>query len=314
MRRVAGIEIGGTKLQVVFGSPDGRIEKCWRGQVDPDRGAEGIREQLQAVIADWLMPHAPEAVAVGFGGPVDRLQGILQCSHQIEGWRGFALRDWVQALCGVPVCVENDANVAALGEALCGAGRGFDPVFWINMGSGVGGGLVVDGKLYHGCSPGEAEIGHVRLDRTGTLLEERCSGWALDARIRDVVGTRTDDESALARCVLQAGNVGGESRWLARALQEKDALALFLLEQWADDLAFGLGHVVQLFHPQAIILGGGLSLVGLPLLRVVQDALPRYVMDAFQPGPTLFLAGLGEGAVPAGCLLLAGQHLDGPIH
>jgi glucokinase len=255
-----------------------------------------------------LLPQKPDAIAVGFGGPVNRRSGNIESSHQIEGWQGFPLEAWLRDLCRVPVCIENDANVAALGEALCGAGQSFDPVFWINMGSGVGGGLVAKGQLYEGAVPGEAEIGHVRLDRSGTTLEQRCSGWAMDARIRDRINGVSDESSVLAaevRRIHGTRGSGGESKALKRAYEFGDALAIALIKEWADDMAYALGHVVQLFHPEVIVLGGGLSLVGEPLRGAVAERLPHYVMDSFQPGPQVLLAGLGEDAVPVGCLCLA---------
>ena len=159
-----GIEIGGTKLQLVAGDAQGRILDRRRFSVDPAAGGEGIRARIAAALPDLVAKHDPAALGVGFGGPVDWQTGRIECSHQVAGWHEFPLGDWLRGIVPFPVAVENDANVAALGEALHGAGRGSDPVFWINMGSGVGGGLVVDGKLYHGAKPGEAEIGHVRLD------------------------------------------------------------------------------------------------------------------------------------------------------
>ena len=102
---------------------------------------------------------------------MDWRTGKICCSHQIEGWSDFDLGGWLKKLTGALVFVDNDANVAALGEASHGAGRNANPVFYVTLGSGVGGGLVVDGRIYHGATPGEAEIGHVRLDRAGTILE-----------------------------------------------------------------------------------------------------------------------------------------------
>jgi glucokinase len=196
--------------------------------------------------------------------------------------------------------------VAALGEALHGAGSGANPVCWINMGSGVGGGLVVDGRLYHGATPGEAELGHVRLDRAGTTVEQRCSGWAVDRRIVERVAQHAG-ASVLAACVRAQKESGGEARHLAEAIAAGDALATELVAEVADDLAFGLSHAVQLFHPEVVVMGGGLSLVGEPLRAAVAAALPRYVMDSFQPGPRVVLAGLGEDSVPVGALALAAQ-------
>jgi glucokinase len=201
------------------------------------------------------------------------------------------------------VRVDNDANVAALGEAKQGAGAGFNPVFYVTLGSGVGGGLIVDGKIYHGATPGEAEIGHVRLDRGRATVESRCSGWAVDARIRELKST--NPKSSLVSRLPETK--GGEARFLYESIKGGDAPARRILSEVAADLAFGLSHVVHLFHPQIIILGGGLSKVGEPLTSAVTDILPDFVMDAFRPGPQIALARLGEDAVPVGALELAAR-------
>jgi glucokinase len=167
----------------------------------------------------------------------------------------------------------------------------------------VGGGLVLDGKIYHGASPGEAEIGHVRLDRQGTIVESRCSGWAVDARIRDL--QPSEPHSLL--CRMSDFGKGGEARHLSEAFKQCDAAAVRILSEVCQDLSFGLSHVVHLFHPEVIVLGGGLSGIGEPLRNGVERALPGFVMGAFSPGPRVVLAELWEDAVPTGALLLAGQ-------
>lgn len=298
---VLGVEIGGTKLQVVAGDASGRIVDRQRFAVDRAAGGDGIRGQLARALPDFASRHAPGAVGVGFGGPVDHRSGRICCSHQIAGWSDFELGDWMRTLTGVRVRVDNDANVAALGEAVHGAGRGANPVFWINMGSGVGGGLVVDGRIYHGAIPGEAEIGHLCLDKSGVRVEQRCSGWAVDRRIREAI--RLHPGSPLAS--LAGDREGGEARALAPALAQGDELAHAILSELADNLAFALSHAIQLFHPETIVVGGGLSLIGEPLRQAVASALPPYVMDSFQPGPHVVIAGLGEDAVPVGALALA---------
>jgi len=293
-----GIEIGGTKLQLVLGE-NGKIKERRRLIVDPNRGAAGIREQIKATLSELNGSFA--AAGVGFGGPVDWRKGQICRSHQIEGWSEFELATWLNGLTGTPIRVDNDANVAALGEALYGAGAGHNPVFYITLGSGVGGGLVVGGRIYHGDTPGEAEIGHVRLDRQGMIIESRCSGWAVDARSREL----NAKEPAAPLAKLAKGKTGGEARHLAEALQQSDSDAVRILKETAEDLAFGLSHVVHLFHPQIIIIGGGLAGVGEPLRAAVENALKNFVMHAFAPGPRLMLAALGEDAVPMGALELA---------
>ena len=296
-----GIEIGGTKLQLVLGDGRGTIHERRKLTVEPARGAVGIRQQIEKTIFELRRRNTIEAVGAGFGGPVDWRTGKICRSHQIAGWSDFDLGNWLQQLAGAPAFVDNDGNVAALGEALHGAGVGCDPVFYVTLGSGVGGGLVAGGKIYHGATPGEAEIGHVRLDRAGTTIESRCCGWAVDARIRDLKIREPD--GALARLI--GNETSGEARHLAAALGQGDAAAQALLSEVTTDLAFGLSHVVHLFHPQVIIIGGGLSRVGESLRVGVERALRPFTMEAFAPGPRICLSALGDDVVPVGALLLA---------
>ena len=298
---MVGLEIGGTKLQLVLGDERGAISERRKLAVEPARGAAGIRQQIERTLPELMSGRTIRAVGVGFGGPVDWKTGRICRSHQIEGWSEFDLAGWLRGLTGAPVFADNDANVGALGEARRGAGVGFSPVFYVTLGSGVGGGLVANGEIYHGAAPGEAELGHIRLDRTGTIVEARCSGRAVDKRIREL--KRTEPASALARTAGES--VGGEAKHLALALKTGDAAAKRILQETAEDLAFGLSHVVHLFHPQTIILGGGLAGVGEPLRGAVEGELRRFIMDAFAPGPRVVLAALGEDAVPVGALELA---------
>jgi glucokinase len=297
---VVGIEIGGTKLQIVLGTSQGQILERFRFNVDPVHGAEAIRQHLGQSLRGLCASRALARIGVGFGGPVDWRTGRICCSHHVAGWSEFPLGEWLREKSRVPVRIDNDANVAALAESRLGAGRDLNPVFYVTLGSGVGGGLVVDGQIYHGAQPGEAELGHVRLDRSGATVESRCAGWAVDRRVRAV---KTEQpHGVLARLVGQ--DTSGEARHLGRALEQGDPAAETILRETASDLAFGLSHVTHLFHPETIVLGGGLSLLGDPLRRAVADALGQFLMMAFQPGPSVGLARLGEDAVPVGALLL----------
>jgi glucokinase len=295
-----GIEIGGTKQQIVAGDAEGKILDRCRFSVDPEAGGRVIRKRISEELPKLIATQKPERIGVGFGGPVDFTKGTVAVSHQVEGWSGFPLRDWLQELTGLPVLIENDANTAALAEALRGAGRGFNPAFYINMGSGVGGGLVLDGKIYHGAAPGEVEVGHLRLDPDGTTVEDRCSGWAVDNAIR--LAAKANPDCHLAQ--LLSEETGGEARHLADALAQDDPLAQTILDTLTRDLAFALSHVTHLFHPQVIILGGGLSLVGVPLRKGIEQQLPQFLMEIYGNGPEIKLAELSEDAVPVGALLL----------
>ena len=301
MSTFLGIEIGGTKLQIVAGDDSANILSRKRFTVASGSGAEGIRQQIASALPSFLSEWQPAAIGMGFGGPVDGRTGCIARSHQVEGWSGFRMAEWLRELSRLAVVVENDSNAATFAEATRGAGAGHNPVFYFNLGSGVGGGLVVDGKIYHGQAPGEAEFGHVRLDKSGVTVEDRCSGWAVDARIRQfkTVGTKS------LLCEQLPATPGGEAKLLPQALAAGDEAAHQLIREVAGDLAFALSHVTHLFHPEVIVLGGGLSLIGEPLRSAVAAALPRLVMEVFHGGPPIKLSALGEDAVPVGALLLA---------
>ncbi len=297
-----GIEIGGTKIQAVRGDGRGRIEGRRRFAVDRAAGAAGIRESLTAA-ARALFPEAPPvAVGVGFGGPLDVVVGRVARSHHVDGWEGFALREWLRGMTGCGrVAVDNDANVAALAEARLGAGREVRRVFYVTLGSGMGGGMVVDGHLYHGAPPGECEIG-LMPHPAGGSFESHCSGWAVNRRCRAAAAARPD--SPLAAAMAMAPDGGGAAQ-LGALLAAGDADAVGILDAVARDLALGLAMVAHLFHPDRVVLGGGLSLLGEPLRADVARHLPPLMSPSYRPGPEIRLAGLGEDVVPIGALLLA---------
>ena len=300
MRTFLGIEIGGTKLQLVVGNEQARIVDRFRFIVDPQRGADGIKKQIRQAL-DKISLYSVSAIGIGFGGPVDHATGKILTSYQIAGWGDFVLQDWLEKLTRIPVWIDNDANVAALGESLYGAGKKTPVVFYVTMGSGVGAGIVVNKHIYHGSKNSEAEFGHLRLDKTGRTVESSCSGWAVDEKIR--AHTKSHPQSLLAQ--LTKGYDRAEARALLAAIEKKDEGSLKILHDTVDDLAFGLSHVVHLVNPHTIILGGGLSLIGEPLRAAVERTLPGYLMDVLRPGPSIQLSALKEDVVPIGALALA---------
>ncbi|MEF8846083.1 MAG: ROK family protein, partial [Bacteroidales bacterium] len=285
----------------VLGNNNTEISKRSRLNVGEVKEAKAIRRKLEPVLRDFLESDRIESIGVGFGGPVNYQEGTIAVSHQVKGWSGFNLVEWLENLSGLPVQVDNDANTAALAEAHLGSGKTYDKVSYVTLGSGVGGGYIMNGEIYHGVEPGESEIGQLRYDKTGTTFESLCSGWAVDKKARNYISTNPD--SKLTELVGESTH--SEAAFITRAVQKGDAGAKAILEETADDLAFGLSHVVHLFHPEMIILGGGLSLMGEPLRKSVASNLPRFVMKAFYPGPKVSIAKLGEDVVSIGALLLA---------
>lgn len=294
-----GIEIGGTKLQVVRGRM--QVHATCRREIVREKGAAFIQQQMLECLQELMDGKEIAGIGVGFGGPVDHEKGMIRLSHHVAGWNHFPMKEWLEQSTGKPVVIDNDANVAALGEALMGAGREYNHVFYMTIGSGIGGGMVMNGSIYHGRPPGEVEIGHLRLNKMGDTLESKCSGWAVNARLVDF--SARHPASALA--TLAAGYPGQEARCLGTALQQRDADAQRIIGEVADDLAFALSHIVHLFNPGILVIGGGLTLLGEWLLQPVRARLPRHLMQAMLPPPEVRAAALGEAVVPCGALALA---------
>jgi glucokinase len=318
-----GIEIGGTKLQLGIGQGDGVLHGLWRETVDVAAGPDGIRQQIQRAIPELLTQAGMErsqvtGIGIGFGGPVDDATRTIIKSHQIEGWDGFPLAEWIAEVTSLPAVLGNDADVAGLAEALFGAGKGLSPIFYITIGSGVGGGLIIDGEIYRGCGRGAAEIGHLlfpqymaSLEIQRVPLEQLVSGWAIAQKARELLKEQFGRQSRLFRMV--RGNPDAVTAELVtEAALFDDAAALRVLRNAWVVLANGICHVITLLGPRRIVIGGGVSLMGEKLLF---EPLRRLVAEhAFPPFANCYEivpAALGEEVVVHGALALARRRLQG---
>ena len=178
---ILGVEIGGTKLQVGVCDRRGRLKQLTRVAVVRRNGARGILRQLEQIVSPLLKRYTIAGIGVGFGGPVDSERGRVVKSFHVAGWDGFKLKNWFERRFERPTIIENDTHCAALAEARVGAGRGRRTVLYSNVGTGIGGGLVIDGALYNGRF-GAMEIGHTRFFVRGRwrILEELCSGLSIE--------------------------------------------------------------------------------------------------------------------------------------
>lgn len=309
-----GIEIGGTKLQLGLGRGDGVIHSLWRGSVNPSEGGEGIRRQILTAVPELLgyaMANASDVtgIGVGFGGPTDDDSQTVIKSHQIEGWDNFPLADWLSDMLDKPTVICNDADTAGLGEALFGAGKGLSPIFYITVGTGVGGGLIIDGKIFRGCGRGAAEIGHLRaLWSPSDVLEDLSSGRGIEANIR----LPEDTDEDLVGLIEHAENGRLTVKSVAAAARGGSPRALRILQCSVDALADGIVSVITLLCPRRIVIGGGVSLMGTDLFF---EPLRRQVrMSTFPPfaGLTdIVPAALGEEVVIHGALAMARQKFGG---
>jgi len=312
-KRIIAVEIGGTKLQAAIGTPEGKILRAERGRVNPEKGAAGILDWVTARVEELVAAcgGAASAIGVGFGGPVESATGAVLVSHQIAGWEGVALKTLLEGRFSLPVVVANDANAAGWAEYRLGAGRGARQFFYMNIGSGIGGALVVDGKLHDGQGRGAGEIGHTWVpdwtaDAPGRAdkLENLCSGWSIERRIRGWADL--DPATSLGHCC------GGDPArltcaLLADAARQGDPRALEEIHRVAQTAALALANVVTLFHPEVIALGGGVSLMGDVLLNPLTEALDTRAFGPYRGRYRLTPCQLEEDVVVVGALLLAGE-------
>jgi glucokinase len=314
-----GVEIGGTKLQLGVGAGDGILRACARLAVRPEKGAQGIRAQIEQSL-DPLLAQAGvaraqiSAVGIGFGGPVDSGQGVVITSHQIAGWDDFPMADWVRRHLGIAlVALENDADTAGLGEARFGAGVGRSPVLYVTIGSGIGGGLIIDGRIYRGSGAGAVEIGYIWIEPgfgPHRLLEHEASGWAIAAQGRARVEEQQQarSESGYLRRLAADDPDRVTAALVAEAARLGDRHACAILDRAAAALAQALAHAVTLLAPRRVILGGGVSLIGEDLwFSPIRRQLDSLVFPPFHERFDLVPAALGEQVVVHGALALASE-------
>jgi glucokinase len=300
-----GIEIGGTKLQVGVGPDDGRLRGLWRGAVDLAAGPEGIRRQIVeavpiALAQAGLRRDEVRGVGIGFGGPVDDHTRTVIKSHQIEGWDDFPLADWISDAVELPAVLGNDADVAGLAEATHGAGKGMSPIFYMNIGSGIGGALILDGEIYRGVGRGAAEIGHLRMELNSEVLtlEDFASGWGLEKRYRFYTGSiNSTSVPEIFRLAFTS-----DTSWYQGPAER-------VVLEATSSLANALCHVITLLCPRRIVIGGGVSLVGERLFDLIRKAVRDCCFVPFAGFTDILPAALGEEVVVHGAIRLARQKL-----
>ncbi len=317
---VLGIEIGGTKLQLGIGHGQGDLSALVRLRVDPTRGASGILSQIRAAVPDLLKqsnlePHQIQAIGIGFGGPVDAAAGQIETSFQIAGWDHFPLADWITEHLDVPwVVVENDADSAGLAEARFGAGLDRSPLLYVNVGSGIGGSMIIDRQIYRGAGQGALEIGHMRVvdatdsDRPIRELEQIASGWAMATAGQELARQKVErnekDWVVLEHALGNPGAITGVM--IADAAKTGDRESMAILARARAAVAFALAQTITLLAPRRIVLGGGVSLIGESLwLDPIRRLVDLDVFPAFRGHYDIVPAALGEVVVVYGALALA---------
>lgn len=285
MRLVLGIDIGGTTFTVGAISTEGRRVGALREEpTNPKDGADGVLHRIAAAgraVMDDARRVELQAEFIGIGagapGPLDAEAGVVLLTPNL-GWVDYPLRDRLQAALGLPTVIDNDANCAVLGEWWRGAAQGTRHAIGFTIGTGIGGGLIVDGKLYHGASGCAGEIGHTTIEANGRhcacgnygCLEAYASGLAIARRAVEAI------ESGEVTTLLQRAG-GDPARISARtvydAAHDGDELARELVHETAQFLGAGVANLVNVFNPEVVVVCGGVTRAGdllfVPLRREV---------------------------------------------
>ena len=283
MTRTLAIDIGGTKFSMAVFAGDSMVARESRA-TDREGGREWMLSQITEIGRSWRTSHGFEVCGIGFGGPVDFAAQRVALSTHVGGWNDFDLPEFVRSEIGVPAVMDNDANVGALGEAHYGAGSGFDPLFYMTLSTGIGGGIVHRGSVYRGADSYAGEIGHMTIRPDGPdclcgsngCFERMCCGLWLDR----------DHGRPAKELIYDPGFV----------------------ERYVVDLALGLKSAIMLLNPARIVIGGGISKAGDVLFGPLRAELRRQVPAWSRARIDVVPAALADDSVLYGAVALTKEN------
>jgi glucokinase len=281
MKTIA-IDIGGTKFSVAAFDNDRMTFRDSR-TTNREGGPEWLCSQIASIVGDWRdnSGFAPDCAGIGFGGPVDFRRQTITLSTHVAGWQSFPLLDRIEHIVGVRPVVDNDANVGALGEYHFGAGKGADPLFYMTLSTGIGGGIIWNGHVYRGADSFAGELGHLTISPDGP--ECLCGSFGCYERLCCGLWLERD-----------------YGRPAKELLQDPEFTRRYVV-----DLARGLKAAIMILNPARIVIGGGISKAGDTLFVPLREELRRQITDWSRARIDVQPAGLGDDSVLYGALALA---------
>ena len=293
-----GVDLGGTTVKIAYFDEQGTMLEKWEIPTVTADGGKQILPDIAASIHEFLDANnisdtAVLGIGIGVPGPVDGKGVVNKCVNL--GWGVFNIAEELSSLTGFPVKAGNDANVAAMGEFWKGGGQGCENVVFVTLGTGVGGGIVVGGRLLHGTHGSGAEIGHMVLNVNETdvcgcgkrgCVEQYCSATGI---VR--LANRKGMQNVTCKDIFDAGKAG-------------DTLALEVLDQYYDYMGQFLGSLCSVVDPEAVVLGGGVTKAGDVLLKGIEPYFHKYVFHGASQ-VSFALASLGNDAGAYGAFKLA---------
>jgi len=308
---ILALDFGGTKLTAASLRVGDREFTARASIYSPEyKSAEVDRTVILGLAKEVLKGANPTVIGVSFGGPVRSKEGVVILSHHVPGWQNFPLAQWLSEQFGAPAIVENDANAGALGEWRYGAGKGTRCLLYVTVSTGIGGGIIIDGKVYHGADDLAGEIGHMTLDPNGPpctcgkrgCLEALASGPAIARKAREMLLALPGEGRVLRELVKgDLEKISAQNVSTAAALG--DSLAVEVLRMAGTALGFGLAQAISLLNPELVVLGGGVVKAGEFFVNPAREAAQKYVVPGARVKITL--ARLGDDAPLWGAIALA---------
>lgn len=254
-----GIDIGGTKCAVVVGNRGGEIAS--KERFETKRGPEANIAAFRRIVAGIAEKTEIRSVGISCGGPLDATDGIIQSPPNLPGWDDVHVKGLLEESLGIPVYLQNDANACALAELRFGAGRGCRNLIFLTFGTGLGAGIILDGRLYEGSNGMAGEVGHIRLADEGPVgygkagsFEGFCSGGGIAQLARDTARKALDTGDSVG-FLPPAGIDGITTRMVGEAAEAGDTLAQSILRASGRWLGRGLAILIDILNPEIIVIG-----------------------------------------------------------
>jgi glucokinase len=310
---LGAVDLGGSKILSVIAQGDGRRLGEDRRLTDAEAGPDAVLERIvgslqEALAKAGLGQGDLAAVGICSPGPCDTDAGVISSAPNLPGWRDVPICRYLEERLGVPARLENDANAAALGEHVYGAGRGCRHLIYMTVSTGIGGGLILDGRLYRGATGVAGELGHMTIEPDGPLcgcgnrgcLEALASGTGIAARGEELVAQ--GGSALLARLAQEQGDLTAET--VSRAAGQGDIACQGIIRRAGYYLGIGFASYVNIFNPEVIIIGGGLAKVGELLLGPARVEMAARAMREALKAVQLRPAELGDYAGVMGMVAL----------
>ncbi|NPA15106.1 MAG: ROK family protein [Deferribacteres bacterium] len=309
--KVVGVDVGGTQIKAAVFDLNGNMLKSTRAPTESRLGKERVLSNIVSVI-EGLFSEDVAALGVAVASPLDPVEGILYYPPNLPGFGVFNIKSFLEERFGVSVVVDNDANLYAYGEWVRGAGRGAQVLLCVTVGTGIGGGLIHGGNIWHGAHGMGAEFGHITVDPDGPVcncgnrgcLEAMASSYFLvgyvERRLREGVASRL----APLRGVL-------EPKLIYEAALEGDTLAHEAFAVVGKNLGVGLSSLINALDPDVVVVGGGLSKAGMILLEPVKKEIYARTLKGIRDRIRVETAVLGEFSAVYGAAYLAIKIIGG---